>query len=266
MPQAGDLADSQDAPLSEQAGACGVQHVRVGRGGPDLAHPEPRSCGVVEVAVGGGHRPEKLANAMRSRVGGQQRGDLYLGVEGDAGDLLLDEQGVFHPLAGLLPAVPGEASDGQPQGHSRPEERRLPYLPVLHPQVALEGGQGADAEDGHRHAVHLEGLGLVGVGGLSRLHAGPLVGLFEMGLRPVGAEGAQHQPRHHALPLVEGGERPHQGDDGVGAGVEQVVVPEGPQGTYSGPSARSVIDHACSPSPSRRGSSPGSTLRMRAWG
>ena len=119
--------------------------------------------------------------------------------------------------------------DGQPQGRSRPKERGLPYLPVLHPQVALQRGESADAEHGHRDAVHLEGLSLVGVGGFARLHAGPLVGLVEMGLRPVGAEGAQQQPRHHALPLVEGRQRAHEGYQGVGAGVQQVVVPEGAQ-------------------------------------
>ena len=88
--------------------------------------------------------------------------------------------------------------------------------------------------DGHRDAVHLQRLGLVGVGGLSRLHAGPLVGLFEMGLGPVGAEGAQKQPRHHALVVLQGRERAHEGDEGVGAGVEQVVVPEGAQGDVLG--------------------------------
>ena len=50
-----------------------------------------------------------------------------------------------------------------------------------------------------------------------------------MGLGPVGAEGAQQQPRNHPLPLVEGRERAHQGDEGVRAGVEQVVVAERPQ-------------------------------------
>ena len=60
------------------------------------------------------------------------------------------------------------------------------------------------------------------------------MGLVHVGLRPVGAEGAQHQPRHDALTLVDVGEGAHQGDEGVGAGVEQVVVPEGPQGHVLG--------------------------------
>ena len=126
------------------------------------------------------------------------------------------------------------AAGGQPHGRPDSQERRLPYLPVLHPQVALERCQGAYAQHGHRHAVQLQGLGLVGVGGLPRLHAGPPVCLVHVGLRPVGAEGAQHQPRHHPLPLVEGRQRAHQGDEGVGAGVEQVVVPEGSQGYVLG--------------------------------
>ncbi len=140
VPQAGDLADAQDAAPAEQSGACRVQHVRVGRGGPDPADLEARPGGVVEVAVGGGHRPQELGGTLGPGRLRQDRRDLKLGVEGDAGDLLLYQQRVFHPLAGLLPAVPGPAADGQPQGRARSQERRLPYLPVLHPQVALEGG------------------------------------------------------------------------------------------------------------------------------
>ena len=49
-----------------------------------------------------------------------------------------------------------------------------------------------------------------------------------------GPQRAQQQPRHHALSLVEGRQRAHQGDEGVGAGVEQVVVPEGSQGHVLG--------------------------------
>ena len=55
-----------------------------------------------------------------------------------------------------------------------------------------------------------------------------------MGLRPVGAEGAQQQTGHHPLPLVEGGQSAHEGYQRVGAGVEQVVVPEGPEGDVLG--------------------------------
>ena len=234
VPQAGGLADAQHAAPAEESGAGRVQHFRVGKDGPDLAHLEAGACGVVEVAVGGGDLPEKLPGALRPRPGWHDGDDLELGVEGGAGDLLAYQDGVLDALAGLLPAVPCPAADGQPQGRAGPQERRLPYLPVLHPQVALQGRKRAQAEDGHRHAVHLQGLGLEGVGGLPGLHAGLLVCLVHVGLRPVGAEGAQQQPRHHALPLVEGRERPHEGDEGVGAGVEQVVVPEGSEGEVLG--------------------------------
>ena len=215
MPQGGDLADSQDAPFPEESGACGVQHLRVGHDGPHPAGLEARPGGVVVVPVGGGDRAEKLPRPLRHRVRGQNRRHLKLGVEGDAGDLLAYQDGVLDALTGLLPAEPCPAADGQPQGRAHPQERRLPYLAVLHPQVALQGRKRAQAEDGHRDAVHLQGLGLEGVGGIPGLHAGPLVGLVHVGLGPVGAEGAQQQPRHHALSLVEGRERAHQGDEGV---------------------------------------------------
>ena len=234
VPQAGDLADAQDAAPAEESGACRVEHLRVGKDGPDLAHLEASACGVVEVAVGGGDLPEKLPGALLPRPGGHDGDDLKLGVEGDAGDLLPYQDGVLDALTGLLPAVPCPAADRQPQGRAGPQERRLPYLAVLHPQIALEGGESAHAEDGHRHTVHLQGLGLERVGGLPGLHAGLLVCLVHVGLGPVGTEGAQQQPRHHPLPLVEGRERAHEGDEGVGAGVEQVVVAEGAQGEVLG--------------------------------
>ena len=52
------------------------------------------------------------------------------------------------------------------------------------------------------------------------------MGLLQVRLRPVGSQGTQHQPRHDALPFVQVGESAHEGDEGVGAGVEEVVVPE----------------------------------------
>ena len=191
-------------------------------------------AGVVEVAVGGGHGTEELPGALGAGVGGQYGDDLELGVEGDARDLLAYQDGVLDAAARLLPAPPRPAAEGHAQGGGEAQGRRLPYLAVLHPQIALEGGQRADAEDGHRHAVQLEGLGLEGVGGFPRLHAGPLVGLVEVVLRPVGAEGAQQEPRDHPLPGFQFREGAHQGDKGVGAGVEEVVVPEGAQGDVLG--------------------------------
>ena len=87
----------------------------------------------------------------------------------------------------------------------------------MDPQVALEGGQRPGAQHGHGHAVQLQGLGLVGVGGLAHLGHGPPVGADLVGLGPVGPQGAQQQPRHHPLPLEEGREGAHQGDQGVRA-------------------------------------------------
>ena len=55
------------------------------------------------------------------------------------------------------------------------------------------------------------------------------MGLLHVGLRPVGSHRAQHQPRHDALLLAKVGQRAQDGDEGVGAGVEQVVVPEDPE-------------------------------------
>ena len=154
---------------------------------------------------------------------------LNLGVEGDAGDLLLDEQGVEDPLSGLLDAVPEPASSGQGCGDADAHDHGLPGLSRLHPQVAPQGDHRRHAQHGHRHAVHLEGPGLVGVGGVSPVLHGPLVSLLQVRLRPIGSQGAQHQPRHDALPLVEVGESAHEGDEGIGAGVEEVVVPEHPE-------------------------------------
>ena len=215
VPEAGRLPHSHDAAPAEESGAGRVQHRGIGDGGPHPARPETRPCGVVVVAVGRRHRLQKLLRPVGPCVRGQDGRHLNLGVEGDAGDLLLDEQGVEDALAGLLDAVPEPAPCGQRGGDADAHERRLPGLPGLHPQVAPQGGQCRHAQDGHRHAVGLEGLGLVGVGGVSPLLDGPLVGLLQVGLRPVGSHRAQHEPRHDALPLVEVGERPHQGDEGV---------------------------------------------------
>ena len=203
-----------------------MEHLGVGHGGPHPAHVEARARGVVIVAVGGGHRLQQLIRPVGPGAPGQDRRHLNLGVEGDAGDLLLDEDGVEDPLAGLLPAVPGPAAHGQGEGDARSHEHGLPGLPRLHPQVASDDGQGRDAQDGHRHAVGLEGLGLIGVGGVSPVLHRPLVGLLQVGLRPLGSQGAQHEPRHDALTLVQVGQRAHEGDKGVRAGVEEVVVPE----------------------------------------
>ena len=63
---------------------------------------------------------------------------------------------------------------------------------------------------------------------------GRLVGSGLVGLGPLGADGAQQQPRHNALAGTQGGQGADDGDQGVGAGVQQVVVPEGAQGHVVG--------------------------------
>ncbi len=192
-----------------------MEHRGVGHGGPHPAHVEASPGGVVVVAVGRRHRSEKLSGALLPGVGGQDRRHLNLGVEGDAGDLLLDEEGVVHPLSGLLETVPEPAPGGQGGDDADAHEHGLPGLPRLHPQVAPQRGQGRHSQDGHGHAVGLEGLGLVGVGGVPAVVHRPLVGLLQMGLRPLGSQGAQQQPSHDALPLVQVGQRAQQGDEGV---------------------------------------------------
>ena len=92
VPQGGDLADSQDAPLAEQAGACRVERLGIGNDGPHAAHLEAGARGVVVVAIGGGHGAEKLPGPLLPSVGWHDD-DLELGVEGDAGDLLAYQVG-----------------------------------------------------------------------------------------------------------------------------------------------------------------------------
>ena len=60
------------------------------------------------------------------------------------------------------------------------------------------------------------------------------MGLLHVGLGPVGTQGAQQQPRHDPLTLLQGRQSAQQGDEGVRAGVQQVVVPEGAQGRVLG--------------------------------
>ena len=67
-----------------------------------------------------------------------------------------------------------------------------------------------------------------------RCSTGRLVGELLVGLRPVGAEGTQQQAGHDALAGPQGGERPEQGDEGVGARIKKVVVAEGAQGHVLG--------------------------------
>ena len=181
------------------------------------------------MAVGGGHRLQDFPSPLLPGAVGQHGDDLELGVEGDAAHLLLDEQGVVDPVAGLLPAPPAPTRHGKPQDGTGAQQRRLEKLPVLHPQVAFEGRQRPHAQDGHGDAVQLQGLGLVGVGRVGPLLAGVFESLLLVGLGPVGTQRAQQQAGQDPLAGPQGGQGADDGQQGVGAGVQQVVVPEGAQ-------------------------------------
>ena len=233
VPQGGDLADAQDAAFPEQTRTGGVE-VHQGDQGADPAYPEPGPGGVVVVAVGGGHRLQDFPGPLFTAAIGQHGDDLKLGVEGDAAHLLLDQQGIVDPVAGLLPPPPAPARRGETGDSAQTQERRLEELPVLHPQVALEDRQRPGAQDGHGHAVQLQGLGVIGIGRVGPLLAGVLESLLLVGLGPVGTQGAQQQAGQDPLAGAQGGQRADDGQQGVGAGVQQVVVPEGAQGNVFG--------------------------------
>ena len=233
MPQGGHLPDAQDAALSEESRSGGVQ---VGQGDhrPDVAHPEPRPGGMVVVAVGGGHRLQDFPSPLLPGAVGKDGDDLELGVEGNAAHLLLDQQGIVNAAADLLPAPPAPARDDEPEHGTGAQQRRIEKLPVLHPQVAFEGGQRPHAQHGHGDAVQLQGPGLVGVGGVGPLLAGVFESLLLVGLGPVGAQGAQQQAGQHPFAGAQGGEGADDRQQGIGARVQQVVVPEGAQGHVVG--------------------------------
>ena len=155
---------------------------------------------------------------------------VQLGVEGDAGHLLPDQQRVVDPVAGLLPAPPAPAGHHHAGDGAQAQEGRLEDFAVLHPQVAPQGGQRPGAQHGHGHPVHLEGPGLVGVGGVSGFRDGLLMGLGLVGLGPLGTKGTQQQAGNDALAGAQGGQGADDRQQGVGARVQQVVVPEGAQG------------------------------------
>ena len=112
--------------MPKRPGARWVERLRIGQDGPYAAHLEAGARGVVVVAVGGGHGAQKLSGPLLPRVGGQNGDHLQLGVKGDAGDLLLYEDGVFDPVACLLPPPPAPAAGGHSQGRPDTQERRLP--------------------------------------------------------------------------------------------------------------------------------------------
>ena len=202
---------------------------------------------MVVVAVGGRHPAEQILRPSLGLPGIRRRqhgDDLDLGVEGDARDLLLDQERVVDAVARALPARPGPATHRQSEGDARPQCDSLPGLPGLPPLVALEGGEAREGDDGHHHAVGAVVADLAGVGGVARLLQGPLVRPHLVGLGPVGTERAQQHARHDALVPRERGERSEDGEEWVGAGVEQVVVAEDAQRHVLG-AARPERDRPC---------------------
>ena len=71
---------------------------------------------------------------------------------------------------------------------------------------------------------------MIGVGGVGALVAGVGEGFLLGGLGPGGSQGAQQQAAEDAFPGAQRRQRADDGQQGVGAGVQQVVVPEGAQG------------------------------------
>ena len=234
MPQGRRLPDAQDAALAEEPGTGGME-IHQGHNGLDAADPEPRPGGVVVMAIGGGHGLQHLPGPLLPHSVRENGDDLQLALEGDASHLLLDQQGVVDPAPGLLPAPPAPARYGQAQDGTGGQQGRLEELPVLDPQVAPEGQQRPRAQDGHGHAVQLQGLGVIGVGGVGPLLARIIESLLLVGLGPVGPQGPQQQAAQDPFPGAQRGQCTNYGQQWVGAGVQQVVVPEGAQGHVLGP-------------------------------
>ena len=85
------------------------------------------------MVVGGDGPAEQVAGAFLGTLRRQDRDHLYLGREGGARHLLLDQGGVVHAVAASLPALPEpEAGDARPE-RSQAEEGGLQGLPALHP-------------------------------------------------------------------------------------------------------------------------------------
>ena len=212
----------------------------MGKDGAHLPRPEARPGGVVVVAVGGDDAVEEFGCALGLRAGRQDGGHLQFGVEGDAGDLFLDQGGVVDAFPPALPALPEPGPRDGGGERARAQQRGLEGLAALHPVVALEGDQADHAEDGEGEAVRSARRPLRGGCGRGRFgpFPGTLVGALLVGLRPVGAEGAQEQTGDDAFSWPQGGQRSEEGEEGVGAGVEQVVVEEGAQGRVLGSARR----------------------------
>ena len=235
VPEGGHLAYTEGAALPEEA-----RRRRFDRGlrqdGPDPPVLETRAHGVVVVVVGGDDAAEEVASALLRAFPGEDGGHLQLGREGRARDLLLDQGGVVHAVTAALPALPEPEAGDAHRERAYTEEGGLEGLAALHPLPALEGDEADHGEDSEGEGVHAARRALRG--GRGR-RGRPLSGRLPesellVGLRPVRAESAQEEAGDDAFALLRGGERSQQGDEGVGTGVEQVVVAERAQGHVVG--------------------------------
>ena len=99
VPEARGLPDSQHAAPSEQPQASGVQHIGVWRNGTDFAHLEPRTGGVVKVAVGPKkqrHTAKRIFERLRDEYG---FGGQYTIVKDYARERRRQTREMFVPLS-----------------------------------------------------------------------------------------------------------------------------------------------------------------------
>ena len=179
----------------------------------DRSGIEPRSRGMVVVAVGGGQVLQQLFRASGARTWGQDRHELQFGLKGATRNLLEDQLGVVKAVAGALPALPEPAPADQCQRGGGAECGHVPDLASLEPLVALQRREGGQPE-------HSQGQGIDArlVGGSDmrsgRVVGGPELRQFLVGAGPLRSQRAQQQAADHALTPAQPKERAQRGEQG----------------------------------------------------
>ena len=138
-------------------------------------------------------------------------------------------------VAVALPALLRPAGQAEDADDAQPQQDRLPELARLHPLVAAHGAERRHREHGHGHAVGRVVAALAA--GRRLLRPGRerlLEGFLGVPLRPARSQRAHAQLGHDAFALPRGRERPEEGDEGIGAGIEEVVVAVGAEGDVVG--------------------------------
>ena len=138
-------------------------------------------------------------------------------------------------VAVALPALLRPAGQAEDADDAQPQQDRLPELARLHPLVAAHGAERRHCEHGHGHAIGRVVAALAA--GRRRLRLGRerlLEGFLGVPLRPARSQRAHAQLGHDAFALPRGRERPEEGDEGIGAGIEEVVVAVGAEGDVVG--------------------------------